>query len=134
MEIVRKKEFEVIVFKLENKTFIVHIVFLISSNIHLLYKTQIVLLKIYNTFTIILPKYTSFVNIVSSNLVVKFFKYTRISNYIIDLIDNKKQLYKPIYSLGLVKLEILKIYIETNLANSFIRSSKSFTNALNFFV
>ena len=39
--------------------------------------------------------------------------------------DNKQPPYGPIYSLGPVELETLKTYIEANLANSFIRPSKS---------
>ena len=37
----------------------------------------------------------------------------------------KQPPYGPIYSLGSVELETLKTYIETNLANGFIRLSKS---------
>lgn len=36
----------------------------------------------------------------------------------------KQPSFGPIYSLGLVELETLKIYIKINLANSFIRPSK----------
>lgn len=38
--------------------------------------------------------------------------------------ENKQPRYRPIYSLDAVELEIFKPYIETNLANSFIKSSK----------
>ena len=41
----------------------------------------------------------------------------------------KQTLFESIYNLELVELEILKIYIKTNLANSFIWSSKSPTEA-----
>lgn len=34
------------------------------------------------------------------------------------------------YSLRYIKLEVLKTYIETNLANGFIKLSKFFANAL----
>ncbi len=39
----------------------------------------------------------------------------------------------PSYSLGPIKLEILKTYIKNNLANGFIRLSKSATRILIFF-
>ena len=70
----------------------------------------------------------------SKDLVIELLEYTRISNHTIDLIKGHQLSYKLIYSLGLVKLKILKTYIETNLANSFIKPFKSFTNAPIFFV
>ena len=48
--------------------------------------------------------------------------------------DDKQPPYRPIYSLGLVELETLKTYIETNLANGFIRPSKSPASAPILFV
>ena len=51
--------------------------------------------------------------------IVEFPKYTKINNYIIKLEKNKKRLLNPIYSLRLVKLEKLKIYIKINLVNNF---------------
>ena len=39
--------------------------------------------------------------------------------------EGKQPPFGSIYSLGLVKLEILKTYLETNLANGFIRPFKS---------
>ena len=60
-------------------------------------------------------------------------EHTEINTYAIDLKEGKQPLYEPIYSLGLVKLETLKIYIEINLANGFIRPSKSPAGALILF-
>ena len=48
-----------------------------------------------------------------------------INDHAIELIDNQLPFYGPIYSQNSVKLEILKAYIKNNLANNFIRSSKS---------
>ena len=48
-----------------------------------------------------------------------------INNYAIELVDDRQPPYGPIYSLGPVELEILKAYIENNLANGFIKPSKS---------
>ena len=50
---------------------------------------------------------------------------TGMNKHAIKLEDGKQPLFGPIYSLGLVELEMLKTYIKTNLANSFIRPSKS---------
>ena len=52
-------------------------------------------------------------------------KNTRINEHAIKLEESKQPLFKSIYSLGPVELEILKTYIETNLANGFICLSKS---------
>lgn len=51
-------------------------------------------------------------------------EYIRINDYIIELINSKQPLYRPIYSLNLVKFETLKTYIKINLVISFIRPSK----------
>ena len=41
-----------------------------------------------------------------------------------DLLDNKQSLQSLIYSLELIKLEILKTYIKANLATNFIKPFK----------
>ena len=51
------------------------------------------------------------------------------NEHAIKLEEGKQPLFGPIYSLGLVELETLKTYIKTNLANSFIRPSKSLARA-----
>ena len=47
------------------------------------------------------------------------------NEYVIKLGKGQQLLFGSIYSLGLIKLETLKTYIETNLANGFIQLSKS---------
>ena len=49
---------------------------------------------------------------------------TGVNEYTIELEKGKQPLYGSIYSLEPIKYKTLKIYIETNLANSFIRTSK----------
>ena len=61
-------------------------------------------------------------------------EHTGINDHSIDLLDNKQPPYSPIYSLESVELETLKIYIEANLASSFIRPFKSPTSASILFV
>ena len=55
------------------------------------------------------------------------------NEHAIKLEEDKQPSFWPIYSLGPVELEILKTYIEINLANGFIRLSKSPVGALIFF-
>ena len=61
-------------------------------------------------------------------------EYTKINKHAIKLKDNKQPFYGSIYSLGLVKLKTLNTYIKTNLANNFIRPSKSPAGAPILFV
>ena len=82
----------------------------------------------------ILAEYSNFSNIFSSDSTVELSEHTRINDHPIDLLDNKQPPYGPIYSLGLVELETLKTYIETNLASGFIRPSKSPAGAPILFV
>ena len=56
-------------------------------------------------------------------------KNTGMNKHAIDLEKSKQLLFGPIYSLSPVKLETLKTYIETNLANGFIRPFKSLAGA-----
>ncbi len=70
-------------------------------------------------------EYANFVDVFSPKLAAKLPEHTGINNHAIKLVDDWQPLYGLIYSLGLVELETLKAYIENNLANSFIRPSKS---------
>lgn len=78
-------------------------------------------------------KYDNFADVFIPKLVVKLPKYISINDYATELVDNWQSLYSFIYSLGLVKLKILKGYIKNNLANNFIRLSKSIARTLIFF-
>ena len=69
-------------------------------------------------------KYSDFADVFSPDLTTELSEHTKINTHAIDLEEGKQPLYGPIYSLGLVELEILKTYIEINLANGFIRPSK----------
>ena len=51
---------------------------------------------------------------------VELSKNTRINKHTLGFKKGKQLLFGLIYSLKLVELEILKIYIKTNLANNFI--------------
>ena len=69
---------------------------------------------------IILAEYTDFANVFLKKLAKVLFKQTDINKHTMKLVENKQPSYKLIYSLGQIKLETLKTYIETNLPNSFI--------------
>ena len=56
-----------------------------------------------------------------------------INDLAIELLHDQKLPYAPIYNLNPIELKILKIYIKNNLANSFIKFSKSLAIAVIFF-
>ena len=66
-------------------------------------------------------KYLNYTNVFSQDFVGELSEHSNINDNPIYLIDDKKPLYSLIYSLGSLELETLKTYIETNLANTFIR-------------
>ncbi len=70
-------------------------------------------------------KYIDFADIFSSELAAKLLEHTGINDHAIELVDDGQPPYGFIYSLGPVEMETLKAYIENNLANGFIRPSKS---------
>ena len=51
---------------------------------------------------------------------MKLLKNPKINKYAIKLKKDKQPSFRLIYSLGSIKWKMLKIYIKTNLANSFI--------------
>ena len=81
----------------------------------------------------VLAEYSDFADVFSLDLASELPKYIEINNHAIELVDNQQPPYRPIYNLGPVELETLKAYIKTNLANGFIRPSKSPAVALILF-
>lgn len=90
-------------------------------------------LKIDETPTSVFLKYADFAEIFCKDVANELLDNFRINDYTINLIDQHQLPCKAIYNLRLVELEILNTYIETNLANSFIKPSKSFADTSIFF-
>lgn len=85
----------------ENNNFVAYIAsFAIFNKVHSLRRAQIALLKVDKALTIILPKYFVFANIFSSELAVELLKHMEIKNYIMNLVNGKQPLYRPISYLG----------------------------------
>ena len=78
-------------------------------------------------------EYFDYSDVFSVKNTAKFPKNTKINKHAIELEKSKQLPFGPIYSLGLVELETLKTYIIINLANGFIRPSKSHAGAPIFF-
>ena len=82
-------------------------------------RTQVKTL-LFNKASIKIPaEYSNYSNIFLIKYVAKLLN-TKINEYAIKLKKSKQQLFGSIYSLRPVKLETLKTYIKTNLANGFI--------------
>ena len=140
-----KKEFAAIAFDPKHETYVIHVTFLnvhpfqrpqisgltakevlvASLDVHPSRKPQISGLIAEEAPIKVLAKYSDFADVFSPDLASEFPKHTEINDYTIELLEGQQSPYGPIYSLGPVELETLKAYIETNLANGFIRPSKS---------
>ena len=142
VESVEKKEFAAISPDPKYKTSVVYIVSVyvaslsstsLNTNIHPFRRLQIAGLIAKKAFTIVFAKYANFTDVFSLNLVSKLSKYIEINNHAIKLVNSQQPIYGPIYSLKPVEFEALKAYIETNLANRFMKSFKLPENTLIFF-
>ena len=81
---------------------------------------------IFNKAPLKIPaEYSDYSNVFSAENEADLPENTGMNEYAIKLEEGKQPPFGSIYSLGLVELETLKTYIETNLANGFIRPSKS---------
>ena len=97
-------------------------------------KTQFRVLIFDEIPIIFLAKYSNYNDVFLAKNAAEILEHTRINNHVIKLKKNKQAHFRPIYSLVLVELEILKTYIKTNLANGFIKPFKSFVRAIFFLV
>ena len=135
VEIIDKREFAVAAPNTDDEIFVVHVAALakpIIMPIHPSRQAQVTTLRSEKTGICI--EYSNFFNVFSSDSMAELPKHTGINNHPIDLLDDKQLPYGPIYSLESVELEMLKTYIEANLASGFIRPSKSPAGALILFI
>ena len=132
-----KKEFTAAALDLEHEIYVVHVGSVSSDalpnfsplNVHPSRRPQISGLIARKAPTKVSAKYLNFAEVFSPDFASELFEHTRINDHIIELVEGQQPLYGPIYSLGLMEVETLKAYIETNLANGFIKPSKSFVGA-----
>lgn len=131
MELIDKKEFASASLNRENNTLVMHVTSF-SINIYLSQEVLIAFIKIEEVIVSI--KSLNFADIFSSDSAAELLEYIGINDHFINLIKGQQPLYGPIYSLGQMKLEILKTYIETNLTNGFIRSAKLLAGVFILFI
>lgn len=102
MELVEIKKLATVALDSNDKTFIVYIVFLTSSDLSLeiypSFRAQIAFLKANKDLTSNLSKYINFANIIFKDLTVKLLEHTRINDYAIDLIKSQQPSYGAIYN------------------------------------
>ena len=130
VELIGKKEFAAAALDLNHHAFVVHVAALnISSDsdaeVHPLRRVQRAHLKADEAPTEVPSEYADFADVFSPKLAVELPKHTDINDHAIELVDDRQPPYGPIYSLDPVELETLQTNIENNLANGFIRPSKS---------
>ena len=97
----------------------------LELNVHPFRRPQVSNLIAKEALTKVSAKYLDFADIFFLDLASELLEHTGINNHAIELVNGQQPFYGPIYSLKSVELETLKAYIETNLANRFIRASKS---------
>lgn len=88
IELIRKKEFAATVFDPNNETFVIYIIFFNSTNVHLSYKAQIVLLIQDNCLREVPSEYAYFTHIFFFNLVTKLSEHIEVNNHFIDLVKS----------------------------------------------
>ena len=119
VELINKKEFAKVALDRNSETFVIYIVSLnLVPGIHLDREAQIA--SLLTKEVKISDKYSDFTDVFSEEKTLVLPERTKLNEYAINLEDSKQPPYKPIYSLGPVELETLKIYIETHLKTGFI--------------
>ena len=106
--------------------------FLLKIAIYLIRKTQIALLIAKKI--LVLAEYLDFLDIFSKKKTLILLKITKLNQFVIELQKSQQPFHKPIYSLGLIKLEIFRIYIKINPVNSFIWPLKAPVGTFIFFI
>ena len=128
VELIGKKEFVAAALDPEHEAFVFHVAALSvdpGDEVHPSRRAQIAHLKANEAPTKVPSEYADFADVFSSKLATELPEHTGINDHAIELVDDRQPPCGPIYSLGPVELETLKAYIENNLANGFMRPSKS---------
>ena len=135
VQIVDLKEFVIAALDIVSKTFVVHMAIRKQEKmpVHSKKQAQVGALLFDKTLTEVLAEYSDYSDVFSAENTVELSENIGINEHAIELEKDKQPPFDPIYSLEPVELETLKIYIKTNLANGFIRPSKSLAGALIFF-
>lgn len=120
-ELINKKEFPKAMLNKRSKAFMIHLMALkVEASIHSLRAALKAALYQDTSSTQISTEYTDYIVVFSPNLPIGLLKSTGNNEHVIELVEDKQPSYEPIYTLSLVELETLKIYIKTHLKARFI--------------
>ena len=135
VQLVNPKEFVIAALNVNSKTFVVHLAIREhedmamnpdrKAQIEARSRSQVGALLFNEAPTEVPAEYSNYNNVFSAENAAELPENTGMNEHAIELEEGKQRPFGPIYSLGLVELETLKIYIKTNLANGFIYLSKS---------
>ena len=137
VELIDRKEFAAAALSKDDEAYVVHVASLAvgtKMTIHPSRTAQIASLIADEAPVTVPAEYSDFADVFLPESAAELPEHTGINDHPIELIDDRQPPYGPIYSLGPVELETLKTYIEANLANGFIRPSKSPAGAPILFV
>ena len=127
VQIVDPKEFVIAALDIDSETFVVHVAIREREEmpVHSKRQAQVGALLFDEALTKIPAEYSDYSDVFSAENAAELPENTGMNEHAIKLEEGKQPPFRPIYSLGPVELETLKIYIKTNLANDFIWPSKS---------
>lgn len=115
VELINKHKFSEVVLDKNTNMLILHIAILeapeSTMSIHLLQSSLLAVLEQKEASLKIGRGYKEYINVFSPNLVMKLPENTGIIEHTSELVKAKKSLYRLIYTLSPVKLEIVKMYI-----------------------
>ena len=135
VQLIHPQEFVIAALDVNNKTFIVHVAIWKWEEmpVHSKKQVQVGALLFDKAPTKVIVEYFNYSNVFSVENIVEFPENTEMNEHAIKLEEGKQPPFGLIYSLGQVELEMLKTYIKINLANNFIRPSKSLAGVLILF-
>ena len=143
VQLVNPKEFVIAALDADSETFVVHVAIRereempvyferqtqIEAEAHIdaqgQSRAQVGALLFNEASTEVPAEYSNYGDVFSAENAAELLENTGMNEHAIELEEGKQPPFGPIYSLGPVELETLKTYIKTNLANDFIRPSKS---------
>ena len=135
VRLVDPKEFVIAALDVDNETFVVHVAIRKrekmaldpdrKAQIGVQSGIQVGALLFCEAPTEVPAEYSNYSDVFLTENAAEPPENTGMNEHTIELEEDKQPLFGPIYSLGPIELEILKTYIKTNLANGFIRPSKS---------
>ena len=131
VQIIDPKEFVIAALDVDSETFVVHVAIWKQEEmpVHSKKQAQVGALLLDKAPTKVPAEYSDYRDVFSAENAAELPENPGMNEHAIKLEEGKQPQFGLIYSLGPVEMETLKTYIKTNLANGFIRPSKSLAGA-----